>query len=700
MNDQILGLSPDAAQKNEPVHQKGRTESRTSYHGYEQEQRQENGHGHGHERRHDDGHDHEHGMSCSCGHGCHEGHEHGISCGCGHCSHEHGGEENHRVMIIRLAGSAALLIAGLFFPERSMLRLLFSLASALCIGYDVILGALKSILHGAVLDELFLMFLASAGAFILGEYSEGAMVFLLFQLGEFFQDLAVERSRKSISALMEIRPDSAVVLRHGKETKVHPGEVRIGETILVRPGERVPLDGVVTEGSSFLDTAALTGESVPRSVREGEEILSGCVNQSGVLKVEVKRPFGESAVSRILEMVEEATEHKSRADRFITRFARVYTPVVVACAVLLFLIAGIITGDWAEWLRRSLTFLVISCPCALVISVPLTYFNGIGRASRRGILVKGSDVLEALSRTGIVAFDKTGTVTKGVFEVVAVHPAEGITEEELLRYAGAAEKYSAHPIAGAILQRSGPQEGTKVRGTREIAGQGVTAEVEGHAVAAGNERLMAAEGIAEPKDCPVSGTIVHVAVDGAYAGHLVIADIIKENAEKAVAELKKLHIRKTIMLTGDRKSAAEAMGREAGVDEIHAELKPEDKVAHIRRLMDEKESRAETVVFVGDGINDAPVLATADLGVAMGAAGSDAAVEAADIVLVDDNPEKLAEGIRLARRTQRIVKQNIVFSILVKALVMILGAFGVVPLWLAVFSDVGVCLLAVLNAMR
>ncbi len=656
------------------------------------------------EHRHEDhgpheGHEHhDHGPSCGCGH-CHHDHDHGLSCGCGHCHHEKG-EENHSVMIGRLITSAALLIVGLFFPEGSAGRLIFSLLSALCIGYDVIQGAVTSLLHGEMLDELFLMFIASAGAFVLGEYTEGAMVFLLFQLGEFLQDLAVEKSRSSISALMEIRPDSATVMRHGKPAKVHPQEVRIGETILIRPGERVPLDGVVTEGNSFLDTAALTGESVPRSIREGEEILSGCVNQSGVLKVEVRRPFGESAVSRILEMVENATEHKSRADRFITRFARIYTPAVVGSAVLLFVTAGIITGNWAEWLRRSLTFLVISCPCALVISVPLTYFNGIGRASRRGILVKGSNVLEALSRTGVVAFDKTGTVTRGVFEVMAVHPREGFTEEKLLYLAGAAEKYSGHPIAGAVRERALKAEKAVVTGAEEIAGQGVKALVDGQRVAAGNLRLMEAEKIPEAGECHLSGTVVHVAVDGKYAGHLVIADIVKENAAQAIRELKELKIRKTVMLTGDRKGAAEDMGRQVGVDEVYAELKPEDKVNHIRSLMAEKAGDGEKVVFVGDGINDAPVLATADLGVAMGAAGADAAVEAADIVLVDDNPAKLAEGIRLAIRTQRIVRQNIVFSIGVKVLVMILGAFGAVPLWLAVFSDVGVCLMAILNAMR
>ena len=609
-------------------------------------------------------------------------------------------EENRPLMIGRLIVSAVLLLAGLLFPAGSVGRLVLSLLSALCIGYDVLLGAGKNLLHGEMLDEMFLMSVATVGAFILGEYTEGAMVFLLFQLGEFLQDLAVDRSRESISDLMNIRPDTATVIRGGEEMRVDPETVEPGEIMLVRPGERVALDGVVTEGESFLDTVALTGESVPRSIRPGEEILSGCVNQQGMLRVKVTRPFGDSAVSRILHLVEDATEHKSKADRFITRFARVYTPVVVGAAAAMFVLAGLITGQWAEWLRRALTFLVISCPCALVISVPLTYFNGIGKASRKGILVKGSNILEELSRAKIVAFDKTGTVTQGVFQVVAVHPEPGCTDQELLSLAAAAEKYSNHPIAQAIRQRGGQEAALQAERIQEVAGQGVIATVKGRQILAGNGRLMEANGIAGIRDCEENGTIVHVAVDGAYAGHLVISDLLKENAAKAIAELRELGIRKTVMLTGDRQGAAEEMGRRTGVDEIHAELRPEDKAELVKRLMKEKQDPQEKVVFVGDGINDAPVLVTADLGVAMGAAGADAAVEAADIVLIDDDPVKLPEGIRLARRTQRIVTENIGFSIAVKVVVMLLGAFGVVPLWLAVFSDVGVCLLAIANAMR
>ena len=601
-------------------------------------------------------------------------------------------------MIGRLITSAALLIIGLFFPEGSAGRTLISLVSALVIGYDVVLAAVRNILHRELLDEMFLMFIASLGAFILGEATEGALVVLLFQLGEFLQDLAVDRSRKSISSLMKIRPEKAVVERDGREITVEPEEVKIGEMIVVRPGDRIPLDGHIVEGESFLDTVALTGESVPRAARPGDEVLIGCVNLRGVLRIQVLRGFGESAVSRILELVENATERKSHADKFITRFARIYTPVVVSSALLLFAIAGLITGNWAEWLRRSLTFLVISCPCALVISVPLSYFNGIGKASRKGILVKGSNVLEELSRAGLVALDKTGTVTKGVFEVVAVHPEE-MNEEELIHLAAGAEKYSTHPIADAIRESAPEWERIDVRDGQETAGQGVVATVEGRRVAAGNERLMIAEGV-RCNDCHLAGTIVHIAVDGKYEGHLVIADVIRESAGEAVRQIKKLGIRKTVMLTGDRKNVAESIGKQIGADEVYADLKPEDKVNRICRLMAERDSARETVLFVGDGINDAPVLATADLGVAMGATGSDAAVEAADIVLIDDDPLKLAEGIRLARRTQRIVKENIIFSIAVKVLVMIFGAFGILPLWLAVFSDVGVCLLAVLNAMR
>lgn len=602
------------------------------------------------------------------------------------------------MMIGRLISSAVLLIIGLFFPEGGWGRFIFSFLSAVTIGYDVILGAIRNIAHRELLDETFLMTLACVGAFILGEFTEGAMVMLLFQLGEFLQDLAVDRSRDSISALMDIRPEAATVLRDGEEVTVSPEKVQVGEIILVKPGERIPLDGTVMEGESFLDTVALTGESVPRAVRAGDEALSGCVNQRGVLKIRVDRLAHDSAVSRILELVENATEHKSHADKFITRFARIYTPVVVGAAAALLLIAGAVTGNWAEWLRRSLTFLVISCPCALVISVPLSYFNGIGRASRQGILVKGNNILEQMSRTTMVALDKTGTVTKGVFEVVAVHPEE-MEEEKLIQYAAAAEKYSTHPIADAIRGSYLGWEDLEIGDSQEIAGQGVITQVNGRRVAAGNDRLMKAEGV-EEHDCHVAGTIVHIAIDGKYEGHLVIADVLKDSAAEAIRQLKELGIQKTVMLTGDRRSAAEDIRSRVGVDEAHAELKPEDKVNHIYRLMAGRKNDKETVVFVGDGINDAPVLATADLGVAMGGAGSDAAVEAADIVLIDDDPVKLAMAIRIARRTQKIVTENIVFSIAIKVAVMILGAFGVVPLWLAVFSDVGVCLLAIVNAMR
>jgi len=655
------------------------------------------GHEHHHERErncsheHYIGHDHEHGC-------CHEHQHDGLSCGCGHCHHEHEKEEQPNVMVGRLITSGVLLLLGLIFPGSSFLRFLFSLLSALSIGYDVILNAVKNFIHRELLDETFLMFIASVGAFVLGEFTEGAMVLLLFQLGEFLQDLAVERSRKSISSLMNLRPDHAVVLRNGMEITVAPEKINRGEIILVRPGERIPLDGTVIEGESFLDTVALTGESVPRSIRKGEEALSGCVNLRGILKIRVERLAKDSAVSRILELVENATEHKSHADKFITRFARVYTPIVVGAAILMLVLGGVISGSWSEWLRRSLTFLVISCPCALVISVPLSYFSGIGRASKQGILVKGSNILEWLSRTAVVAFDKTGTVTKGVFQVVAIHPNE-MKEDDLIRYAAGAEKYSVHPIADAVRESCPEWERMEVTDSQEIAGMGVISKVNGHRVAAGNERLMKAEKV-DCRDCHLTGTIVHIAVDGKYEGHLVIADVVKESAAEAVRQLKNCGIREVVMLTGDRAGSAQEIGRVTGVDSVYAELKPEDKVSHIYRLMARKKKMNEAVVFVGDGINDAPVLAAADLGVAMGSAGADAAVEAADVVLIDDDPMKLVTGIKLARRTQAIVKQNIIFSIAVKVVIMILGAFGIVPLWLAVFSDVGVCLLAILNAIR
>ena len=660
------------------------------------EHREQEGH-HDHEEHHDHSHHHEHQDHLQ--HHEHHDHHSGISCGCGHCHEEEEGEEENRsVRIGRLITAAALMVIGFFFPQGSFLRMLLSLLSVLAAGYDVILGAVRSAIRGKMLDETFLMSIACIGAFILGEFSEGALVLLLFQTGEFFQDLAVDRSRDSIASLMDICPETATVERSGRKKTVSPEEVEIGEIIVVRPGERIPLDGTVVEGESFLDTVALTGESVPRAVRKGSEALSGCVNLRGVLRIRVERKAHDSAVSRILEMVESATEHKSRADRFITRFARIYTPAVVGAAAVILLAGGLITAHWAEWLRRSLTFLVISCPCALVISVPLSYFNGIGRASRQGILIKGSDVLEQLSRTGVVAMDKTGTMTKGVFEVVAVHPEE-MTEEELIRYAAAAEQYSVHPIAEAIRSAGDGNSWPEAEHVQEIAGHGIVAEIGGRRVICGNDRLLAAEKISV-RDCHLSGTIVHIAVDGKYEGHLIISDVVKESAREAVQQLRELGIRKTVMLTGDRKSSAESIARETGVDEYYAELKPDEKVFHIYRLMAQRSEKQEAVCFVGDGINDAPVLAAADIGIAMGGAGSDAAVEAADIVLIDDDPAKLPAGIRLARRTQMIVKENIILSIAIKMLVMILGAAGAVPLWLAVFSDVGVCLLAVLNAMR
>ena len=645
-------------------------------------------------RAHIPEHHHENGAESSL---CHHD---GENCGCGH-DHFHGEEgdgENRNILIGRLITSALLLLIGLFFPSGGLFRFLFSLFSVLSIGYDVMYDAARKMLRRELLDESFLMTAACTGAFILGEYTEGAMILFLFQLGEFFQDLAVDRSRKSISSLMEIRSDTATVIRNGEEKTVGSEEIEVGEMILVRPGERIPLDGTVTEGESFLDTVALTGESVPRSVREGDEALSGCINLRGVLRIRVERAASDSAVSRILKLVEEANDHKSHSDRFITRFARVYTPAVVGMSILLFVIAGLVTGNWAEWLRRSLTFLVISCPCALVISVPLSYFNGIGRASRRGILVKGSNILEMMSKTAMVAMDKTGTVTEGVFDVVAVHPQE-MNQEELVRYAAAAEKYSMHPIAEALKRSCPDWDSLEIGKSEETAGQGVVTQVDGHRIAVGNERLMKAEG-ADCRDCHLTGTIVHIAKDGRYEGHLVIADVIKDNAADAFAKLKELGVHKIVLLTGDRQGAAEDIGKRVGADEIHAELKPEDKVKEIYRLQAQRKNNSEAVAFVGDGINDAPVLAAADIGVAMGAAGADAAVEAADVVLIDDDPIKLAAGIQLARRTQRIVMENIAGSIAIKVLVMILGAMGAVPLWLAVFSDVGVCLLAILNAMR
>ena len=640
-------------------------------------------------------------MSEHCGH-CHHCHGHETEHGHGHShghSHEHGEGENRKVMLIRIGVSAALLLAALLIPLPEGIKTAILAASWLAAGYSVAIQAVKSLLRGDALDEMFLMTAASVGAFCLGDYWEGVAVMLLYQIGEFFQDYAVDKSRDSIAELMDIRPESARVERGGKTETVLPGFVQVGETIVVRPGEKVPLDGEVIEGSSSLNTLALTGESLPRDVKPGDAVLSGCVNVQGVLRVKVTHTYDDSTVARILEMVEHAGENKSKADRFITRFARVYTPVVVGLAVLVALVPPLFFGGaWSRWIASALTFLVISCPCALVISVPLTFFSGIGGASRRGILVKGAGYLETLARAGVAVFDKTGTLTRGTFRVTEAHPVSG-DSGALLALAAGAEAFSTHPIAQSLREAWGqPVDVSRVEGAEEISGHGVRATVGGRRVSAGNEKMMALENV---PCAPVhaSGTVVHLAVDGEYAGYLVIADEIKPGAREAMEALRKLGIRKTVMLTGDRSAAAEAVGMELGLDEIHGQLLPDGKMEKVDGLMREKdENRA--LVFVGDGINDAPVLARADIGVAMGALGSDAAIEAADVVIMDDDPRKLALAIRIARRTLRIVRQNVAFSLGVKLLVMVLGVLQLAPLWAAVFADVGVCFIAVLNAMR
>ncbi len=630
-------------------------------------------------------------MSCSCGH-CHHEHQHSHDHG-----HSHGGEEqSRRTMILRLAISAALLALGLVLPLPAAGSMALFVLALLAAGYDVIWNALRNILHGEIFDEMFLMTLAAIGAFLLGEMAEGVAVLLLFQVGELFQDYAVDKSRSSISELMDIRPDFANVEIDGEIIQKDPEEVEIGDIIVVKPGEKVALDGDIIDGTSALNTVALTGESPPRTVGVGNSVLSGCINLQGALRVRVTHAYADSTVARILELVEHASENKSRADKFITRFARVYTPAVVAAAALVAVLPGCITGQWALWIQRALNFLVISCPCALVISVPLTFFSGIGCASRKGILVKGSNYLELLAQPAAVAFDKTGTLTAGSFVVSAVHPRE-VEEQRLLSLAAAAEKLSTHPIA-ASLRQAAQEMDMDAEKVVEIAGQGVCAQVDGHRVAVGNEKLMEKEG-ANWKKCHCAGTIVHVAIDGEYAGHIVISDVVKPGAADAVSGLHQLGVEQCVMLTGDRSSAAQQVAAQVGVDQVHAELLPDGKVRLTEALLSACEGRG-SLVFVGDGINDAPVLARADVGVAMGALGSDAAIEAADVVLMDDDPRKLCDAIRIARKTQRIVKENIVFSLAIKLLVMVLSTLGLANLWGAVFADVGVCFLAILNAIR
>ncbi len=618
----------------------------------------------------------------------------------------HHDEEEGGSRLLKIGIAAVLLVAAILIEkntawERWQYLLLF-LVPYLVVGWDTLKEAAEGILHGEALSEDFLMSVATLGALGIGflpgaqtQFPEAVFVMLFFQVGEWFEELAEGRSRRSISHLMDIRPDSAHVEREGELETVHPDEVQPGEVILIQPGEKVPMDGVVLEGSSSLDTVALTGESVPRSIHEGEEILSGCVNGSGVLRVRVSKAFGESTVARILDLVENAAENKSQSERFITRFARVYTPIVVALAVLVAVVPPLLTGgDWVSWIYRGLLFLVVSCPCALVISVPLTFFGGLGGASRKGILIKGSALMDRLAGVKTVVFDKTGTLTEGVFEVTAVHP-EVIDQNELLHLSAHVERHSTHPIAMA-LRNAYPQEqdDCTVEDVREIAGQGVCALVNGRHIAVGNHLLMEAEGAAW-RPCHHNGTLVHVAIDGVYAGHIVISDRIKADSAQAVSLLKQAGVLKTVMLTGDRQEVAENVAQALSVDEFHAQLLPAGKVAQVERLLPEG-----TLAFVGDGINDAPVLTRADIGIAMGALGSDAAIEAADVVLMDDKPSKIASAIGIARRTLRIARENIWFAIGVKVLVLVLAALGLATMWMAVFADVGVTVLAVLNAMR
>ena len=574
-------------------------------------------------------------------------------------------------------------------------------------GHDVLEKAWNNIRKGKAFDESFLMAVATIGAFAMilfpnadPHMAEGAAVMLFYQVGELFQAYAVGKSRKSISDMMDIAPDFANVENDaGELEQVDPDEVAVGTVIVIKPGERVPIDGTIVDGSSQLDTAALTGESMPRHVDAGNDVISGCINMTGLLRVRTTKPFGESTVSRILELVENASEKKAHTENFITRFARVYTPAVTGAAVALALIGGLVTGAWADWILRGLTFLVVSCPCALVISVPLSFFGGIGGASKIGVLVKGSNYLEALSEVDTVVFDKTGTLTKGEFKVVATHPESGFTEEDLLELAAHAEAFSDHPIAVSVREAySGTLDPKRVSESGNEAGHGVTATIDGHRVLVGNEKLMAKVGVDAPS-CEVVGTILHVTVDGAYAGHIVIADVVKDDAAQTIADLHSVGIRRCVMLTGDRKEVAADVAERLGLDEFHAQLLPADKVEQVERLL-ASEGEKRKLAFVGDGINDAPVLTRADVGIAMGAMGSDAAIEAADVVLMDDKPSNIARAIRVARKTMRIVWQNIVFALAVKLLILVLAALGIANMWLAVFGDVGVAIIAILNAMR
>ena len=619
--------------------------------------------------------------------------------------------KKQKKMLTRIVIAAAMLVALQFLPVTGLVRLALYLAAYLVIGYDILRKAWKGILNGQVFDENFLMAIATVGAFALavyeksGDYTEAISVMLFYQIGELFQSYAVGRSRKNISELMDIRPDYANIERDGKLEKVDPDEVEIGSTIIVQPGEKVPIDGVVLTGASSLNTSALTGESLPRDVKAGDEIISGCINMTGVLTIQTTKEFGESTVSKILELVEDSSSHKSRSEDFIAKFARVYTPAVcygaLALAVLPPLVRMLFMGlsaQWGEWIYRALTFLVISCPCALVISIPLSFFAGIGGASKEGILIKGSNYLETLSEVKTVVFDKTGTLTQGVFEVTGVHHNK-MEEERLLEYAALAECASSHPISKSLQKAYGREiDRDRVSDIQELSGKGICAKVDGHDVAAGNTKLMTSLGV-EYRDCHRVGTIIHMAIDGEYAGHIVISDVVKPTAKEAIAALKHAGVEKTVMLTGDAKRVADQVASELGVDRVCSELLPADKVKKVEELLADKGSK-DKLAFVGDGINDAPVLTRADIGIAMGAMGSDAAIEAADVVLMDDDPMKIAKAIKISRKCIGIVYQNIIFALVVKFGCLALGALGIANMWAAIFADVGVMILAVLNAIR
>ena len=619
--------------------------------------------------------------------------------------------KKQKKMLIRIILAAVMVIVFNFISLEGLPRLILYLAAYLVIGYDILRKAWKGILNRRMFDENFLMAIATVGAFALaiysrsGDYNEAIAVMLFYQIGELFQSYAVGKSRRNISALMDIRPDYANIERDGKLEQVDPDEVEIDSVIVVQPGEKVPLDGIVLEGNSTLNTSALTGESLPRDVKQGDEIISGCINMTGVLKIRTTKEFGESTVSKILELVENSSSRKSKSEDFISKFARIYTPAVCYGALALALLPPLVqmlflggTAQWGTWIYRALTFLVISCPCALVISIPLSFFAGIGGASKEGVLIKGSNYMETLSKTKYVVFDKTGTLTKGVFEVTAIHHNE-MDEKKLLEYAALAECASSHPISKSLQKAYGQEiERNRVHDIQEISGHGVVAKVDGHEVAVGNSKLMKKLGV-EYKDCHKVGTIIHIAIDGKYEGHIVISDVLKPHAEEVVSRLKKAGVKKTVMLTGDARAVAEQAAKALGIDEVYSELLPGDKVEKVEALLKQKTEK-EKLAFVGDGINDAPVLTRADIGIAMGALGSDAAIEAADVVLMDDDPLKISKAIKISRKCLNIVYQNIAFALVIKFGCLALGAVGIANMWFAIFADVGVMILAVLNAIR